>query len=157
MAADDQSIREAGAYGHAVESYVLASNPCDLIEQISLPISHLARRVNGKGTERTLVFDEGKAIVRGFEGGLLLWVCASNLVVRHALQILLESSLFLATSENRLMISWYPTAGEPFVVIEGLLGHIITIPPVKRGDDCQTICKTTASDVKNCPALREDQ
>ncbi|WP_425327088.1 SMa0974 family conjugal transfer regulator [Rhizobium sullae] len=121
MAADDQSIREAGAYGHAVESYVLASNPCDLVEQTSMPISHLARRVNGNGTERTLVFDEGKVIVRGFEGGLLLWVCASNLVFRHALQILLESSLFLATSEKRLEISWYPSIGEPFAVVEKLL------------------------------------
>ncbi|WP_087002079.1 SMa0974 family conjugal transfer regulator [Rhizobium sullae] len=121
MATNGRSTFKAETHRNAAESYILASNPCDLVEQITLPISHLARRVNGNGTERTLVFDEGKAIVRGFEGGLLLWVCASTLVVRHALQILLESSLFLATSEKRLEISWYPSVGKPFAVVEGLL------------------------------------
>lgn len=121
METSERSTIRAETYGHAAESYVLASNPGDLIEQLSLPISNLARMVNGNGTERTLFFDEGKAIVRGFEGGLLLWVGASNLVVRHALQLLLEQGLLRATSDERLTISWYPTAGEPFAVIEGLL------------------------------------
>jgi hypothetical protein len=121
MATDDQSTRKAETWGHATESYVFVSNPCDLIQEITLPISNFARMVNGNGTERTLFFDEGKAIVRGFEGGLLLWVGASNLVVRHALQLLLENGLFLATSDKRLMISWYPSTSKPFGVIEGLL------------------------------------
>ncbi|OWK24270.1 hypothetical protein AJ87_24040 [Rhizobium yanglingense] len=98
-----------------------ASNPCDLIEEITLPISHVARRVSGNGTKRTLIFDEGKAIVRGFEGGILLWVGARDLVVRHALQLLLESGLFLARLDERLVISWYLSVGKPFGVIEGLL------------------------------------
>ncbi|WFU86332.1 hypothetical protein QA644_14465 [Rhizobium sp. CC1099] len=120
-ATDDQSSREAETWRHAAESYVLASNPCDLIEQITLPISHLARRASGTEVERTLVFDEGKAIVRGFEGGILLWVGATNLVVRQALQLLLESGLFLATSDKRLVISWHPSIGKPFAAIDGLL------------------------------------
>ncbi|APO68858.1 hypothetical protein IE4872_CH03258 [Rhizobium gallicum] len=127
-----QSTIKGEIYGHAAESYVLASNPCALIEQISLPISHLARRVSGNRTKRTLIFDEGKAIVRVFEGCLLLWVGASDLVVRHALQLLLESGLFRAWSGERLEISWYPTAGEPFAVVEGLLQRPATrVPDVK--------------------------
>ncbi|SCW66502.1 hypothetical protein SAMN02927900_03602 [Rhizobium mongolense subsp. loessense] len=121
MATDDQSTRKAETWGHAAESYVFAPNPCDLIEEITLPISHAARRVSGNGTKRTLIFDEGKAIVRGFEGGILLWVGARDLVVRHALQLLLESGLFLARLDERLVISWYLSVGKPFGVIEGLL------------------------------------
>ncbi|WP_443726274.1 SMa0974 family conjugal transfer regulator [Rhizobium mongolense] len=121
MATRWRSTIKAETHRHAAESYILASNPGDLIEQLSLPISNLARMVNGNGTERTLFFDEGKAIVRGFEGGLLLWVGASNLVVRHALQLLLEHGLFLATSDERMVISWYLSVGKPFAVIEGLL------------------------------------
>ncbi|MBB4232324.1 SMa0974 family conjugal transfer regulator [Rhizobium mongolense] len=116
-----RSTIRAETYGHAAESCVLASNPCYLIERISLPISHLARRVSGNEAEQTLTFDEGKAIVRVFEGGLLLWVGASNLVVRHALQLLLESGLFLTTSDERVVMSWYRSVGKPFAVIEGLL------------------------------------
>ncbi|MBB4277826.1 SMa0974 family conjugal transfer regulator [Rhizobium mongolense] len=121
MATKWLSTIEAEPHRHAAESYILASSPGDLIEQLSLPSSNLARMVNGNGTERTLFFDEGKAIVRGFEGGLLLWVGASNLVVRHALQLLLENGLFLATSDERVVISWYLSVGKPFAVIEGLL------------------------------------
>ncbi|APO75936.1 hypothetical protein AM571_CH03136 [Rhizobium etli 8C-3] len=120
MATDDRSTWKSETFGHAAETHVFASNPCYLVEQISLPISNLARMVNGDGTERTLIFDEGKAIVRGIEGGLLLWVGASNLVVRHALQLLLESGLFRARSDAQLEISWYLSVGKPFAVIEGL-------------------------------------
>jgi hypothetical protein len=116
-----QSTIEDETHRHSAESYVLAPNPGDLLEQVALPISHLAQSVSGNEAEQTLTFDEGKAIVRVFEGGLLLWVGARDLVVRHALQLLLESGLFLTTSDERLEISWYPAAGEPFAVIEGLL------------------------------------
>ncbi|AJD42414.1 hypothetical protein RGR602_CH03097 [Rhizobium gallicum bv. gallicum R602sp] len=121
MATRWRSTIEAETHRHAAESYVLAPNAGDFLEQMSLPISKLARMAIGNGAERILFFDEGKAIVRAFEGGLLLWVGASNLVIRHALQLLLEGGLFHATSDERLVISWYLSVGKPFAVIEGLL------------------------------------
>ncbi|TDW16586.1 hypothetical protein EV128_13438 [Rhizobium azibense] len=56
--------RHARHHNRETEAFDAAKSPCNLIEQISLPISSLARTVSGGETERTLAFEEGKAAYR---------------------------------------------------------------------------------------------
>lgn len=108
-------------YEHVAESYVCVSNSRRLVDEVSARIADLCQAVTGDDPVRTFMFEEGEAIMRSTEDRLLLWIGASSLLMRHSLQVAIESSLFHVMSRRPAAIPWHPGEGTPFAVVERLL------------------------------------
>ncbi|MCA1409079.1 hypothetical protein I6F26_32715 [Ensifer sp. IC3342] len=111
---------------HVAESYMFASHPRQLVEQISTCVAGLCEAIAGSDRECMLVFNPGDAILRAIEGSLLLRVSANNVVACRSLQTVIESSLFENKSGAPAEIRWFPGEDTPFVVVERLLAKLQT-------------------------------
>lgn len=116
-------------YKHVAESYVCVSNSGRLVDEVCSRISDLCQAVTGDVPVRTLIFEEGTAIMRATEDRLLLWIGASSRLMCHSLQVAIESSLFHVMSQGPTHIPWHPGVCTPFAVVERLLEK----PPSKDG------------------------
>lgn len=108
-------------YEHVAESYVCVSNSRRLVDEVCARIAYLCLAVTGDVPVRTLIFEEGTAIIRATEDRLLLWIGASSLLMRHSLQVAIESSLLHVMSRGPTAIPWHRGEDTPFAVIERLL------------------------------------
>ncbi|MFS8115242.1 hypothetical protein QD460_26265 [Rhizobium jaguaris] len=96
---------------YIAETHILSSDANTLLEQICRPIAALCHSVTAKGPERTLEFDDGRAIIRAVDNGLIFWIVAGNILTFFGIRTILETSLFKISHTVPEWIRLSPTGG----------------------------------------------
>ena len=96
------------------EAFVAIAHPPSIAEKICMHIRDFFGPIINDGADRLLDFDEGRAIIRSTEDGLLFWASARDLATFYGIRTLLEGALLEFAPVSARAIEWLPADGIPF-------------------------------------------
>ncbi len=110
-------------YQHVTEAFVAVAHATCVAEKICTQVRDFCRSTIAEGSDRLLCFEDGCAVIRPTDDGLIFRVSARDLVTFYGIRTLIEGSLWKFASNSERSIEWLPAQGTPFRAINERLTH----------------------------------
>lgn len=101
---------------NAAEAFLAVPNALCVAERICTWIRDFCDSIVTEGSDRLLIFEDGRAIIRLIGDGLFFRVSARNLVTTYGIRTLIEGSLWKFAPCSGMSIKWLPAKASHFEV-----------------------------------------
>ncbi|MEP9380181.1 hypothetical protein ABLE91_25965 [Aquabacter sp. CN5-332] len=104
------------------ETRVVVPNPRFHLDQLCRSLSELGAETGGKGADRILDFEIGRALIRIESCAILARVEAQDLVACHSIKVAIEGNIAAIRGLAQSSVLWVAACEVPFVGLTGCCG-----------------------------------